>query len=228
MARVERAAECLDYTTASETLAAAAAAARQSERERQRLPEILGEHALIMRRSRRYGEALALVREAIAEAERLHDVAAQARWTGLEGNLHRLRKALSDAESAFTRARSLFAGSYTDWPASRTRKATGVFELDRGHDRAAEYAYRRAVEIAEAAGAHDAAISTFATNLGNALTRRRRYRQAWAMYERAMIAAAGKKSADSINYVAMAWRHPYRDAHRSAVPPGFSSTRPGG
>ena len=65
---------------------------------------------------------------------------------------------------------------------------------DQGDDFAAEFAYRRAVDLAMAANAWSS-VNTWACNLGNALTRRRRYHSAWQAYGQAI--EAGKRAADA-------------------------------
>ncbi len=166
----------------------------------------LGAAALQMRRAKRYDEALDLYRQAAAAAHTAGDAAAHATWTSKQGNIHRLLQDPLAAERAYQSAFEMFeaiAGPAGLAGLADQEGGLGLIAADRGDDFAAEFAYRRAVDLAMAAKAWSS-VNTWACNLGNALTRRRRYHGAWEAYEQAI--EAGKRAADAESVIDAAER----------------------
>lgn len=166
----------------------------------------LGAAALQMRRAKRYDEALDLYRQAAAAAKAAGDAAAHATWTSKQGNIHRLLKDPAAAEHAYQAAFEMFEaidGAAGLAGLAEQEGGLGLVAADRGDDFAAEFAYRRAVDLAMAAKAWGS-VNTWAGNLGNALTRRRRYHDAWRAYGQAI--EAGKRAADAASVIDAAER----------------------
>lgn len=175
----------------------------------------LGEQALVMRREKRYDEALELYRQATEAAARAGDRVAEATWISKQGQIHRLREEPEEAQGSFVKAREMFEALGDAGLAGLADQEgnLGLLAADRGDDFASEYAYRRAIDLAEAAG-DTQAVGLWAGNLGNSLSRRRRYRRAWEAYEKSVYAA--QCASDPVDTVVMMakWAASCASAHR--------------
>ena len=181
-----------------------------------KLHEALGERALILRRAERYAESLDLYKQAAAAAEQHAGPLEQARWVGKQGGIHRLMDKPDLAREAFSKAMQLFSelGRKGLAGVADQEGNLGLLASDIGDDRAAEESYRRAVELAiKAHSTPD--LNTWATNLANALSRKRRYHEAWSFYKKAMSAALKTGDYGGIRRTATEWSASYRNAHRS-------------
>ena len=109
-----------------------------------------------MRRARRYDEALDLYRQAAATAKAAGEAVAHATWTSKQGNIHRLLNDPVAAECAYQSAFAMFeaiAGAAGLAGLADQEGGLGLVAADLGDDFAAEFAYRRAVDLAMAAKA---------------------------------------------------------------------------
>lgn len=181
-----------------------------------KLHEALGERALILRRAERYAESLDLYKQAAAAAEQHASPLDQARWMGKQGGIHRLMDKPDLAREAFSKAMQLFSELGKNGLAGVADQEgnLGLLASDIGDDRAAEKSYRRAVELAIKARS-TGVLNTWATNLANALSRKRRYHDAWSFYKKAMAAALKTDDYGAIRQTATNWSASYRNAHRS-------------
>jgi len=194
----------------------AARAIKRTGIELDKLHEALGERALILRRAERYTESLDLYEQAAAAAEQHAGPLEQARWVGKQGGIHRLMDKPDLAREAFSKAMQLFSelGKKGLAGVADQEGNLGLLASDIGDDGAAEKSYRRAVELAiEARSSAD--LNTWATNLANALSRKRRYHEAWRFYKKAMAAALKTDEYGGIRRTATEWSASYRNAHRS-------------
>ncbi len=180
-----------------------------------KLQEVLGAQALLMRRRKRYAQSLDLYREAADSARQYAGKAEVARWTSRQGALHRLMKQPEMARSAFQNAREVYAGLGDDGRAGVADQEgnLGLLAADAGNDRIASSAYRRAVELATNAGSLDL-VATWAANLGNACVRQRRYSEAWRAFEQSMEAAVQIGDESSMRTTATQWAGGYQYAHK--------------
>lgn len=147
----------------------------------------LGAEALALRRAGRLDEALDHYRRAAEAAAACGNTAAQAEWLACQGRVQRKREAPEEARQAYEQAAALYA-SLGDAGLAGLADQEGNFGLlatERGDDFAAQFAYRRAVDLAQAAG-DPGAQWLWGLNLGNALTRLRRYQAAWSAYGKAL------------------------------------------
>lgn len=181
----------------------------------ERLNEVLGERALIFGRMKCYRQAVELYKQAAAAAQEYAGPLEYAHWVSKKGVIYRLMGETGLARDAFREARELFEGL---GEAGKSGVADqegnlGLLAQDKGDNKSAEMAYRRAVGLAISTGSNDL-IRTWATNLGNALSRRRRYHEAWTFYDRAMAAAIQVGDDSGIRAVAASWSVSYRNAHR--------------
>lgn len=181
----------------------------------ERLQEALGERALILRRMKRYQESLDLYKRAATAAHEYAGTLEYAHWVSKQGVIHRLMDKTDLARDAFERARDLFneLGEAGIAGVADQEGNLGLLYSDIGDNKAAEEAYRCAVELAISAGSNDL-IATWATNLGNALSRRRRYHKAWNFYEKAMAASLQLGDDHQVEDTAVQWSVSYQRAHR--------------
>ena len=91
----------------------------------------------------------------------------------------------------------------------------GLLAREAGDDAAAEAAYRRAAELAEAAG-DDEVFVTWENNLARALSRRRRYQAGWQHFSRALERARALGDDVRAADVAIDWARSLGAAHRFA------------
>lgn len=168
-----------------------------------------------MRRENRLEAALDLYRQAAEAAASAQDRAAEANWISKQGQIHRLRKDPIAARDAFEAARTKFEalGGAGIAGLGDQEGNLGLLAAERGNDFESEFAYRRAIDLSEAAG-DMRAVSLWAGNLGNALSRRRRYRHAWDAFRRSV--AAAQRAGDPILVAATAekWSSSCAAAHR--------------
>ncbi len=177
--------------------------------------EALGEQALAMRCQKRYSEALDLYRQAAKAAASAGDRAAEAKWISKQGQIHRLCKDPAAAQEAFENARAIFASLGATGLAGLGDQEgnLGLLAADRGNDFEAEFAYRRAIDLCEAAG-DMSGVSLWASNLGKALSRRRRYQRAWDAFRKSVAAAQSARDPSMLASAAMQWSGSYSAAHR--------------
>lgn len=168
-----------------------------------------------MRREKRYDESLDLYRRAAEAAAAAGDPAAEAKWTSKQGQIHRLREDSAVAGEAFERARTKFAALGDAGLAGLGDQEgnLGLLAATRGDDFGSEFAYRRAIDLCEAAKDWHG-LSLWAANLGNVLSRRRRYGRAWEAYQNAI--ASARRAGDGAAVVSAAERlsASYGAAHR--------------
>ena len=188
---------------------------RDSGTSLERLQEALGERALILRRMKRYQESLDLYKRAATAAHEYAGTLEYAHWVSKQGVIHRLMDKPDLARDAFERARDLFneLGEAGIAGVADQEGNLGLLYSDIGDNKAAEEAYRCAVELAISAGSNDL-IATWATNLGNALSRRRRYHKAWNFFEKAMEASLQLGDDHQVENTAVQWSVSYQRAHR--------------
>jgi len=175
----------------------------------------LGEQALAMRREKRYDEALDLYRRATEAAAAAGDRIAEATWMSKQGQIHRLRKEPQEAQKAFGKAHEMFQALGEAGLAGLADQEgnLGLLAAEQGDDFASEYAYRRAIDLAEAAG-DSQTVGLWAGNLGNSLSRRRRYRSAWLAYEKSVRAKQRAGNARGAAEIVISWAASFASAHR--------------
>lgn len=178
------------------------------------LDEVLGARGLILRRMKHYPESLKVYEQAAEAARNRSETLAQARWVGKQGGIHRLMDDPASARRAYEAARDLFAKSGEQGLAGVADQEgnLGLLASDAGDIDGAEKGYRQAVEMALAANDRGL-VNTWATNLGNALTRKRLYHEAWFSYSQAMEAARELGDEEGIYNTAERWSASYRDAY---------------
>lgn len=193
----------------------AAKVIRRSGRGLARLHEALAERALVFRNARRLQEALDLYRQAAEAAREYAGPLEYANCVGKQGLLHRLMGNADLARQAFQEARDIFVEQGGAGLAGLADQEgyLGLLASDAGDFDAAEDAYRLALDLAMHTGSRDM-VRTWATNLGNALSRRRRYQEAWGCYRQAMKAARSTGNEHAMRSAAQEWATSYRNAHR--------------
>ena len=194
----------------------AAKVMKRSGKGLQQLHQALGERALILRRGKNYEKSLDLYTQAAAAAEQHAGPMEQAGWIAKQGNIYRLMGKADEARQSFSKAKEMFSALGKKGLAGVADQEGhfGLLASDGGDGRTAEKLYRRAVELAADARSADV-INTWATNLGNALSRQRRYHEAWGFYKKAMAAALKMNDQSSIRDAAVRWSVSYRRAHRN-------------
>jgi CHAT domain-containing protein/tetratricopeptide (TPR) repeat protein len=194
----------------------------RSKRELTRLCEALGERALILRRLRRYDEALELAKKAVEAAEAHGGPAQVAKWTGEMGGIYLVSKDPDAARHAFERARDEYRSLGDAGRAGLAQQEgnLGLLAHEAGDEPVAEAAYRRAHEAATAAGDRSIAL-TWEINLARALARRRLYREAWEHFSHARDVASGLGQDERLVEVATSWANAlglaWRPAEAAAV-----------
>jgi CHAT domain-containing protein/tetratricopeptide (TPR) repeat protein len=180
------------------------------------LHKALGERALVLKRMKRYAEALDLYKQAEEAARKYAGAKEYAHWIGKQGNIYRLMGEMDLAQRQFQNSLDLFRTLNEEGfeGAADQEGNLGLLANTLGDNEKALEAYSRAVELAQKAGS-PGAINTWATNLGNALSGKRKYHEAWIFYEKAMKAATQSQNEDEIVATATDWSVSYRRAHQS-------------
>jgi tetratricopeptide (TPR) repeat protein len=182
-----------------------------------RLHEALGGRALMFRRAKRYDQALELYEKAAMAAKEHATEQDAAHWIGRQGPVLREMGETERAREIVTRARDLYLALGKAGLAGLAEQegVLGLLALDAQDEDAANSAYRRAVEFAEKSR-DPGALATWGRNLANLLTRRRRYRESWRWYRKALDAMAASKQPDRFVECAFAWSSSCTLAHRHA------------
>ena len=172
-----------------------------------RLNEAIGGQGVSFRRGKRFDEAVERYKAAEEAAKDAGNRAAQVRWILRRASVVRTGGDLKGAKDIVQEAENLLRPPPTEEVTFMQfigrvnffdkKEVAALAELEgqiglnligEGDEQGAEDHYRSALHFAEVAEDWDA-VSTWATNVGNACTRRTRYTQAVDSYERALTAA---------------------------------------
>jgi len=181
-----------------------------------RLHEALGEQGVLLRRAKRFPEAVGLYDEAMAAAREHAGSGDVARWLGKKGAVLRLMGQVEEARELHRQARELYVplGESGLAGIAEQEGQLGLDAIKQEDNDLAEEHYTRAFEMARAAGDLDA-VNTWGTNLGNAWMRRRLYHAADGYYEQALKAALELKNKSALMNTLQCWVQSLRFAHRN-------------